>query len=230
MNKRLQALARPCSGLVGDAAGGRWRRDNDLPVHGPGVNRGSSGRAVCLLAFCASRLRGAQREYSDEREKKARADAEPVAAKPHRTSIAVDQSSRIGRAAHLQRRQVLSSGVGPERPYPVTVVTKDAQGRPAGRARECQTVRAVFRRLLVLSLRRFSAIVCLFRAISAFHRAISSAWAALRSASMIGASRSALFARDRALASLWQSRHHELRPSPELRLSGNPPGGFCCPQ
>jgi hypothetical protein len=35
------------------------------------------------MALCAGGLRGAQRQYGDEREEKARADAEPVAAKPH---------------------------------------------------------------------------------------------------------------------------------------------------
>ena len=72
------------SGLVGDAAGGRRRRDNELPVYDLGANRGRSPSAVCLLAFCAGGLRGAQHQHGDEREEKARADAEPVAAKPHR--------------------------------------------------------------------------------------------------------------------------------------------------
>ena len=96
------------SGLVGDAAGGRRRRDNELPVYDLGANRGRSPSAVCLLAFCAGGLRGAQHQYGDEREEKARADAEPVAAKPHRTRMARGRSRRIGHPAHLQLRQVLS--------------------------------------------------------------------------------------------------------------------------
>jgi hypothetical protein len=109
--------ARACSLLVGDAAGGRWRRDNELPVDDLGTNRRCSPSAVCPLAFCAGGLRGAQRQNGDEREEKARADAEPMAAKPHLTRMARGQSSRIGRSAHLQLRQVLFSG---RQPWPET--------------------------------------------------------------------------------------------------------------
>ena len=101
--------------LVRDAAGRRWRRDNELPVDDLGANRRCSPSAIFQVAFCAGGLRGAQRQDGDEREEKARADAEPIAAKPHRTRMARGQSSRIGRPAHLRVRQVLFSGVGPER-------------------------------------------------------------------------------------------------------------------
>ena len=47
---------------------------------------------------------------------------------------------------------------------------------------------------------------------------------------MIGASRSALFARDRHVASSWQRRHHGLSPSRQRRLAGNSLAGFSCPQ
>jgi hypothetical protein len=100
---------------VRDAAGGRWRRDNELPVNDLGTNGRCSPSAVCPVAFCAGGLRGAQRQNGDEREEKARADAEPMAAKPHLTRMARGQSSRIGRSAHLQLQQVLFSGGEPER-------------------------------------------------------------------------------------------------------------------
>ena len=95
------------SGLVLDAAGSRWRRDNEPPVHDLGANRRGSPGAVCLLAFCAGRLRGAERQYGDERQEKARADTEPVAAKPHPARMASGHSSRIGRPTHLQLRRDL---------------------------------------------------------------------------------------------------------------------------
>lgn len=106
---------RACSLLVGDAAGGGRRRDDELPVDDLGTNRRCSPSAICPLAFGAGGLRGAQRQNGDEREEKARADAEPMAAKPHLTRMARGQSSRIGRSAHLQLRQVLFPSVTPER-------------------------------------------------------------------------------------------------------------------
>jgi hypothetical protein len=99
------------SGLLGDAAGGRRRRDSELPVYDLGANRGGPPSAVCLLAFCAGGLCGVQHQYGDERDEKARADAEPVAAKPHQTRMARGRSRRIGHPAHFQLWQVLSFDV-----------------------------------------------------------------------------------------------------------------------
>jgi hypothetical protein len=62
------------------------------------------------------------------------------------------------------------------------------------------------------------------------HSAIHLACSSFRCASMIGASRSALFARERSVASSWQSRHHELKPSRQRRLPGKSLAGFCWPQ
>jgi hypothetical protein len=98
-----------CLGLVRDAAGSRWRRDNELAVYDLGANRRGSPSAVCLMALCAGRLRGAECQYGDERQEKARADTEPVGAKPHRARMASGDSSRIGRPTHLQLRRDLFS-------------------------------------------------------------------------------------------------------------------------
>jgi hypothetical protein len=97
-------------GLVGDAARGHRWRDNELPVHDLSANRRGAPGAICPLSFCAGGLRGAERQHRDEREDKPRADAEARAAKPHRARMARGQSRRIGRSAHFQPRQVLSSG------------------------------------------------------------------------------------------------------------------------
>jgi len=95
---------------VGDAARGHRGRNNELPLHDLSANRRGAPSAICLLSFCAGGLRGAERQHRDEREDKPRADAEARAAKPHRARMARGQSRRIGRSAHFQLRQVLSSG------------------------------------------------------------------------------------------------------------------------
>ena len=97
-------------GLVGDAARGHRGRNNELPLHDLSANRRGAPSAICLLSFCAGGLRGAERQHRDEREDKPRADAEARAAKPHRARMARGQARRIGRSAHFQLRQVLSSG------------------------------------------------------------------------------------------------------------------------
>ena len=96
--------------LVGDAARVHRGRDNELPVHDLSANRRGAPGAICPLSFCAGGLRGAERQHRDEREDKPRADAEARAAKPHRARMARGQSRRIGRSAHFQLGQVLSSG------------------------------------------------------------------------------------------------------------------------
>jgi hypothetical protein len=105
--RRVRSPVPGCLGLVRDAAGSSWRRDNELPVYDLGANRRGSPSAVCLLAFCAGRLRGAERQYGDERQEKVRAETEPVDAKPHRARMEGAHSSRIGRPTHLQRRRDL---------------------------------------------------------------------------------------------------------------------------
>ena len=107
---RLPALPKTLLGLVGDAARGHGGRNNELPVHDLSANRRGAPSAICLLSFCAGGLRRAERQHRDEREDKPRADAEARAAKPHRARMARGQSRRIGRSAHFQLRQVLSSG------------------------------------------------------------------------------------------------------------------------
>jgi hypothetical protein len=56
--------------LLGNAAGSRWRRDNELPVDDLRANRRSSPSAVCPRAFCVGGLRGAQRQYGEKRERR----------------------------------------------------------------------------------------------------------------------------------------------------------------
>ena len=107
---RLPSLFEILFGLVGDAARGHGGRNNELPVHELSVNRRGAPSAICRLSFCAGGLRRAERKHREEREDKPRADAEAGAAEPHRARMARGQSRRIGRSAHFQLRQVLSSG------------------------------------------------------------------------------------------------------------------------
>jgi hypothetical protein len=93
-----------------DAAGRRRLGHDKFPVGDLGADRRGSPSASRPRALCAGGLRGAQQQDRGEREQKARTEAEPMAAEPHRSRMTIDQARGIGRAAYLELRQVLTSG------------------------------------------------------------------------------------------------------------------------